>query len=156
MSTTEIPTKGLISVIVVGIGLQTGAATDNTMLFGMWDASAAAGPYRTNAYRVHIQKLDATSAPPLLRLRWIANGEQHDTGANIEIWDPGRVYRWRVEWGSGPLGNSVQIFLDDVPIILQQYIREYSPKTHWIELGIEQRRQSVVGAVYSNVRIGRR
>lgn len=152
----EVPTITTGYVEFETTGLQTGAATDNTMLFGMWDASAAAGPYRTNAYRVHIQKLDATSPPPFLRLRWIANGEQHDTGANIEIWDPGRVYRWRLEWGAGPLGNAVQVFLDDVPIILQQYTREYSPKTHWIELGIEQRRQSVVGAVYSNVRIGSR
>ncbi len=151
----EVPTLASGYVEWQNTGLTTvNPAPDNFMLFGMWDPSA--GPYRQNAFRVHLQKLDANAQAPFLRLRWIANGEQHDTGANIEIWDPGRVYRWRVVWGSGPLGNTVQVFLDDVPIILQQYIREYSPKTHWIELGIEQRRQSVVGAVYSNVRIGRR
>ena len=138
-------------------GLQTtNPAPDNVMLIGMWDASTEAGPYRTNAFRVHLRKLDDTQEPPFLRLRWIANGEQHDIGANIQFWDPGRVYRWRMEWGSGPLGNAVQIFLDDVPIILQQYTRDYTPKRHWIELGVEERHESVVGAVYSNVRIGRR
>jgi hypothetical protein len=139
------------------IGLRTtNPAPDNVMLLGMWDGSPEAGPYRTNAYRVHLRKLDATLEPPFLRLRWIANGEQHDTGANVQFWDPGRVYRWRVEWGPGPLGNAVQVFLDDVPIILQQYTRDYAPKRHWIELGVEERRESIVGVVYSNVRIGRR
>jgi hypothetical protein len=61
---------------------------------------------------------------------------------------------------SGVLGRwetrSSQVFLDDVPILLQQYTREYAPKEHRIELGVEERRESIVGAVYSNVRIGRR
>jgi hypothetical protein len=134
----------------------TNPAPDNVMLLGMYDASPEAGPYRTNAFRVHLRKLDSTQEPPFLRLRWIANGEQHDTGANIELWEPGRVYRWRVEWGPGALGNAVQVFLDDVPILLQQYTREYAPKEHRIELGVEERRESIVGVVYSNVRIGRR
>ena len=84
------------------------------------------------------------------------NGYYIDTGTNIQYWDPGRVYRWRMEWGSGPLGNTVQVFLDDVPILLQQYTRDYTPKVHWIELGVEERRESIVGTVYANVRIGRR
>ena len=139
------------------LGLNTtNPAPDNVMLFGMWDASPEAGPYRTNAFRVHLRKLDVNAEPPFLRLRWIANGEQHDTGANVEMWDPGRVYRWRLEWGPGPLGNAVQVFLDDVPIILQQYTRDYRPARHWIEFGVEERRESIVGAVYSHVRIGGR
>jgi len=134
----------------------TNPAPDNVMLLGMLDASPEAGPYRTNAFRVHLRKLDDTQEPPFLRLQWIANGEQHDTGANIQFWDPGRVYRWRLEWGSGPLGNAVQVFLDDVPIVLQQYTRDYRPARHWIEFGVEERRESIVGVVYSGVRIGRR
>ena len=138
-------------------GLQTtNPAPDNVMLFGMWDRSPEAGPYRTNAFRVHLRKLDDTLEPPFLRLRWIANGEQHDTGANVQFWDPGRVYRWRVEWGPSGLGNTVQVFLDGAPILLQQYTRDYAPKQHWIEFGVEERRESIVGAVYSNVRIGSR
>lgn len=134
----------------------TNPAPDNVMLLGMYDGSPDAGPYRTNAFRMHLRKLDDTLEPPLLRLRWIANGEEHDTGANIEFWEPGRVYRWRIEWGPGALGNTVQVFLDDVPILLQQYTRDYAPKQHRIELGVEERRESIVGAIYSNVRIGRR
>jgi hypothetical protein len=134
----------------------TNPAPDNVMLVGMYDGSPDAGPYRTNAFRMHLRKLDDTLEPPLLRLRWIANGEEHDTGANVEFWEPGRVYRWRVEWGPGALGNTVQVFLDDVPILFQQYTRDYAPKQHRIELGVEERRESIVGAIYSNVRIGRR
>jgi hypothetical protein len=138
-------------------GLRTAnPAPDSVMLLGMYDASPDAGPYRTNAFRMHLRKLDSTQEPPFLRLRWIANGEQHDTGANLSLWEPGRVYRWRVEWGPESLGNAVQVFLDDVPILLQQYARDYAPKEHRIELGVEERRESIVGAVYSNVRIGRR
>ena len=134
----------------------TNPAPDNVMLLGMWDASPEAGPYRTNAFRMHLRKLDDTQEPPFLRLRWIANGEQHDTGANVQFWDPGRVYRWRVEWGPSGLGNVVQVFLDGAPIMLQQYTRDYAPERHWIELGVEERHESIVGAVYSNVRIGRK
>jgi hypothetical protein len=134
----------------------TNPAPDNVMLLGMWDGSPEAGPYRTNAYRVHLRKLDDTQEPPLLRLRWIANGEQNDTGANVQFWDPGRIYRWRIEWGPTGLGNTAQVFLDGAPIMLQQYTRNYAPKRHWIELGVEERRESIVGVVYSNVRIGRR
>ncbi len=89
----------------------TNPEPEGVMLFGMWDASPEAGPYRTNAYRVHLRKLDDTGEPPFLRLRFIANGEQHDTGANISFWDPGRVYRWRIEWGPSSLGNTVQVFV---------------------------------------------
>jgi hypothetical protein len=131
----------------------TNPAPDNVMLLGMWDASPEAGPYRTNAFRMHLRKLDDTQEPPFLRLRWIANGEQHDTGANVQFWDPGRVYRWRMEWGPSGLGNVVQVFLDGAPIMLQQYTRDYAPKRHWIELGVEERRESIVDAVYSNVSI---
>jgi len=134
----------------------TNPAPDNVMLLGMWDASPEAGPYRTNAFRLHLRKLDDTQEPPFLRLRWIANGEQHDTGANVQFWDPGHVYRWRIEWGPTGLGNAAQVFLDGAPIMLQQYTRDYAPKRHLIELGVEERRESMVGAVYSNIRIGRR
>ena len=52
--------------------------------------------------------------------------------------------------------GSQRVFLDEVPIILQQYTRDYRPARHWIEFGVEERRESIVGAVYSHVRIGGR
>ena len=36
----------------------------------------------------------------------------------------------------------------------QNYTNIYRPATHWIELGIESRKESIVGIVYSNVKIG--
>jgi hypothetical protein len=132
----------------------TNAAPNNHMLFGMWDPSA--GVYRDNAYRVHLQKLDTNHNPPYLRLRWIANGEEHDEGVNINIWEPGTVYSWRIEWGPSADGNTARVFLNGDAVILAGYGRTYRPNTHWIELGIAERAESVVGAVYANVRIGRR
>lgn len=136
-------------------GLRTSnPAPDNYMLFGMWDPLA--GVYRDNAYRVHLQKLDTNHNPPYLRLRWIANGEEHNAGADINTWEPGTVYRWRIEWGPGAEGNTVRVFLDDEPVILERYGRAYRPNVHYIELGIAERGESIAGAVYANVRIGRR
>ncbi|MFQ5789008.1 MAG: hypothetical protein ACE5JI_00880 [Acidobacteriota bacterium] len=122
------------------------------MLFGMWDPSR--GAYRANPFRVHIQKLDANHNPPYVRLRWIANGEQHDEGFDFLDWDPERVYQWRIEWGPEGSTNVVRVFLDGSAIIRVDYSRAYQPETHWVELGIAERRESVVGAVYANVRIG--
>jgi hypothetical protein len=42
-------------------------------------------------------KLD-TPQPPYIRLRWIANGEQHDKGYNF-MDEAGTVYRWRSSGG---------------------------------------------------------
>ena len=136
-------------------GLRTNnPAPDQYMLFGMWDPSS--GVYRDNAYRVHLQKLDANHNPPYLRLRWIANGEEHNAGTDIDFWQPGTIYRWRIEWGPGAEGNTVRVFLDGDPVILERYSRTYRPNLHYIELGIAERAESVVGTVYSNVQIGRR
>jgi hypothetical protein len=40
-------------------------------------------------------------------------------------------------------------------VITVNYDRTYAPDVHFIELGIAERGESVVGVRYSNVRIGR-
>lgn len=124
------------------------------MLFGMWDPTR--GNYRTNPFRVHIQKLDTNHNPPYIRLRWISDGEQHDIGYNFLGWNPQQQYHWRIEWGSEGTGHIVWVFLDGQVIIEESYNRSYSPDVHWVELGIAERDESIVGAVYANVRIGAR
>jgi hypothetical protein len=37
-----------------------------------------------------------------------------------------------------------------------RYNRPYQPNTHWVELGIEDRGESVIDAVYRNLAIVRR
>jgi hypothetical protein len=32
----------------------------------------------------------------------------------------------------------------------------YRPSTHWIELGVKDRKESIIGVIYSNVKIGPR
>lgn len=126
---------------------------DQFMLFGMWDPSA--GPYRANPYRVHIQKLHPNPHnPPYLRLRWIANGEQHDEGSNFLAWNPSRTYRFRLEWGPSGSGNRVRVYVDGGLEIDVSYNRAYRPDVHFMELGIAERGESVVGATYSNLRVG--
>ena len=128
---------------------------DSTLLFGMWDPSA--GGYRANPYRVHVQKLwNNPHNPPFIRLRWIAGGELHDGGFNFTDWDPGVTYTWRLEWGPEEGANTAKLFLDDQEIIQVRYGRQYLPNTHWIEFGVQERNESVIDAVYKNIRIGTR
>jgi hypothetical protein len=87
-------------------------------------------------------------------LRWISGGEQHDTGYQFEAWDPEQVYQWRLEWGPGASANEVRVYLDGQLIIERTYRKRYSPDVHWVELGIAERVESIVGTIYANVRIG--
>ena len=124
-------------------------------LFGMWDPSK--GPYRENPYRVHVRKLDEQGHnPPWLRLRFISGGDQRDVGYDFLDWIPNRVYRWRVEWGPGGSGNEARVLLDGRVVIRTGYGPAYRPEEHWIEMGVEERAESIVGVTYRNVRIGRR
>ncbi len=129
-------------------------AGDQFMLLGMWDPTK--GRYRTNPYRVHVQKLDTNHNAPFVRLRWIANGDENDGGFNFLNWNPDRVYQWRLEWGPEGEAHVVRLFLNGQSIIRVNYERAYDPSTLYVELGIEERQESVVGAVYRNVRIGPR
>jgi hypothetical protein len=125
---------------------------DQYMLFGMWDPNR--GDYRTNPFRVHIQKLDQNHNSPYVRLRWISNGEQHDVGNNFLGWDPTRLYRWRIQWGPSGSGNQVDVFLDGARVMSTQYGPAYAPAQHLVELGIAERVESIVGVRYSNLEIG--
>jgi hypothetical protein len=132
---------------------ESNAADDQFMLFGMWDPSA--GPFRENPFRVNLQKLHPPHNKPYLRVRWISDGEQHDEGSNFYAWESSRRYRWRVEWGPEGGGNRARVLLDGQELITIHYDRTYAPDVHFIELGIAERGESVVGAKYSNVQIGR-
>jgi hypothetical protein len=130
------------------------SSADTYILFGMWDPSL--GDYRDNPFRVHIQKLDDNHNRPYVRLRWIANGEQHDKGFNFMDWDPRSVYEWRIDWGPGGGRNAVRVYLNGQLIIEVRYTEYYRPQTHWIELGVAERHESCVGAIFSNFRVGTR
>jgi hypothetical protein len=122
------------------------------MLFGMWDPSR--GAYRENPYRVNLQKLDAGHNSPYFRVRWIVDGEQYDFGNDFEEWDLFKTYTIRVEWGPGIGSQIVKVYLDGVEQFSQTYDNIYRPATHWIELGIEDRKESIVGIIYSDLKIG--
>jgi hypothetical protein len=132
-----------------------GATDDSHMLFGMWDPSA--GGFRANPYRVNVQKLwGPVHNPPWLRFRWISSGRLEDAGSNFNAWDPGETYTFRVQWGPAAGANTARVFLDGVEVMQIRYNRPYQPNTHWIEFGIQERGESVIDAVYSNIIIGRR
>jgi hypothetical protein len=122
------------------------------MLFGMWDPSA--GGYRENPFRVNLQKLDSTHQSPYFRVRWITNREQYDFGNDFQEWDLFKTYRIRVEWGPGIGSQIVKVYLDGVEQFSQTYVNIYRPSAHWIELGIQERKESIIGVIYSNVKIG--
>jgi hypothetical protein len=123
-------------------------------LFGMWDPSR--GDYRENPYRVGLQKLDSGHNSPYFRLRWISNGEQYDFGNDFEEWDLFHTYRIRIEWGPGVGSQIVRVYMDGVFQYSQTYVNIYRPSTHWIELGIKERKESIIGVIYSNLKIGPR
>ncbi len=150
----EVPTlsSGWLEFSTSGLR-ESNAEEDQFMLFGMWDPSA--GPYRENPFRVNLQKLHPPHNRPYLRVRWISDGEQHDEGSNFYAWDSRKNYRWRIEWGPEGGGNVARVLLDGQELITIHYNRTYAPDIHFIELGIAERGESVVGAKYSNVRVGR-
>ena len=41
-------------------------------------------------------------------------------------------------------------------VIRARYGPAYQPAEHWIEMGVEERAESIVGVVFRNVSIGRR
>ena len=150
----EVPpmTRGWVEFDTSGLRPEN-PSHDQFMLFGMWDPTA--GPFRANPFRVNIQKLHPNPHnPPYLRLRWIANGEQHDDGANFFAWDPSQIYRWRLEWGPEGSSNRARLFLDGALMIEIAYSRAYRPNVHFIELGVGERGESIVGVRYSNLVIG--
>jgi hypothetical protein len=152
----EVPTVGSGYVQWQNLGLTPQGANDAShMLFGMWDPTA--GAYTRNPFRVHVQKLwGPTHNPPFLRLRWISQGRLEEAEFNFTNWNPTQVYTWRVDWGPSGGAFAARVFLDGVEIMSTRYDRAYLPNTHWIELGIEQRHESVIDAIYRNFAVVRR
>jgi hypothetical protein len=138
------------------VGLtRTGANDASHMLFGMWDPTE--GRFRVNAFRVNVQKLwGPTHNPPYLRFRWISGGLLEDASSNFHAWDPETTYSWRVQWGPAEGAHTAKVFLNGIERMHIRYQRAYLPNTHWIEFGIQERGESVIGAIYSNIIIGRR
>jgi hypothetical protein len=155
----EVPTirQGYVEFQVTNL-TQLNPVSEKRHVFIMWDPTR--GDYTTNAFRVNIHKLDtATVRFDTLRLRWISNGEQRDTGYDFTGWRPDQIYTWRIEWGSFPELTSsqrVRVLLDGVVIMERNYDNVYAPARHWIELGCAPRQESLEQAIYSNVRIGTR
>jgi hypothetical protein len=137
------------------VGLTPQGIADSRMFFGMWDPTA--GNYRTNAFRVNLQHAwPPDHNPPWIRLRWISQGHQEDGGYNFNTFDPGRVYTWRIEWGPEGEDELARVSLDGVEVIRLPYLHSYQPNVHWIELGIEDRHESIIGLVYRNFAVVRR
>jgi hypothetical protein len=152
----EVPTVENGYVEWQNLGLTPRGVNDNShMLFGMWDPTA--GGFRQNAFRVHLQKLwNNPHNPPFVRFRWISQGREEEAGYNFTNWDPGTVYTFRVDWGPAAGANTARVYLDGVEIMQIRYNRLYQPNTHYIELGIEERGESVIDAIYRNFAVVRR
>jgi hypothetical protein len=70
------------------------------------------------------------------------------------------VYPWRIEWGTYPdpgiPSQQARVYLEGIQIMERNYDRPYRPKVFWIELGNQERAESLEEAIFSNVRIGSR
>jgi hypothetical protein len=152
----EVPTIENGYVQWQNVGLTPRGANDAShMLFGMWDPTA--GAYRQNPFRVHLQKLwPNPHNPPFLRFRWISQGREEEAVSNFTDWNPAQAYTWRVDWGPSGGANIARVFLDGAEIMSLGYNRPYQPETHYIELGVQERHESVIDAIYRNLTIVRR
>jgi hypothetical protein len=130
--------------------------SDKRNLLIMWDPTA--GDYTENPYRVHIAKYDTRLVNRWhVRLRFISQGREANTGINIYNWDPNQIYNWRMEWGAFPdivESQRVRVLLDGQEIMVRNYDPIYNPATHWIELGMAPRSETLEQAIFSNVKIG--
>jgi hypothetical protein len=152
----EIPTtsNGFLEFEAMGLRPQN-YERQAYMLFAMWDPEG--GEFRTNPFRVNVQKLDTSHLSPYMRLRFISRRDEQNTGFHKLDWDPNHRYRFRLEWGPGEDRNEARFYIDGAEVMSVIYKPEYLPGTHWVELGVnESRNESLIGAIYSNVRIGRR
>ena len=152
----EVPTVTNGYVQWQNVGLTPKGANDAShMLFGMWDPSA--GGFRQNPFRVHVQKLwNNPHNPPFMRFRWISQGREDEAGVNFTNWNPGQVYVFRIDWGPAGSANRARVFLDGIEIMSIGYNRTYAPNTHFIELGVGERGESVIDAIYRNFTVVRR
>ena len=127
------------------------------MLISMWNPEK--GDYTTNPFRMHLQKLDKTTAKfNDVRLRWISRTQETNTGISFYDFEPEINYSWRIEWGTFPGISSqhVKVFLDGYEILNRHYDRPYSLNPHWVELGNCEREETLEQAIWSNLRIGTR
>jgi hypothetical protein len=151
----EVPSMESGYVQWQNIGLTPQGIADSRMIFGMWDP--AAGRFRTNPFRVNLQhNWPPDHNPPWLRLRWISQGRQEDAGSNFNGWNPATLYTWRVEWGPEGEDEAARVLLDGVEMMKLGYLHSYQPETQWIELGIDERHESVINLVYRNFVVVRR
>ena len=122
----------------------------------MWDPTA--GDYTQNPFRVHIAKYDTRLVNfGYLRLRFISNGQETNDRNDFFAWNPNRIYTFRLEWGAFPAVVSSQrarVLLDGSTVLVRNYDNIYRPSTHWVELGMAPRSESLEQALYSNVTIG--
>ena len=122
----------------------------------MWDPSR--GDYTENPFRVHIAKFDTRLVNRWhMRLRFISNGQETNTGIDLFDWDPNRTYHFRLAWGAFPSIVSSQrarVILDGREIMARNYDNLYRPATHWVELGMAPRSETLEHVTYSNVTIG--
>ena len=153
----EIPTttNGFVEFQVTNLR-NPNPRSDKRNLMIMWDPTR--GDYTENPFRVHIAKFDTNLVSRWhMRLRFIANGEETNTGINFFDWDPNRIYSFRLEWGAFPAivsSQRVQVLMDGRVIMTRNYDNLYRPSTHWVELGMGPRNESLEQALYSNVTIG--
>jgi hypothetical protein len=119
---------------------------DTKQLLSMWDPTR--GDLTENPFRVTVQK---DGPGDFIRLRFITQGQQRDDKQRAPGWDPAHLYKFRVEWD----GSSARVLIDDQERLSINYTRRYLPARHYIELGAASRAETLEGAIYSNVRIGR-
>lgn len=148
--------NGFVEFDVIGLRNPNPGQPHKRNLMIMWDPTA--GDYTENPFRVHIAKFDTRLVNRWhLRLRFISNREETNTGINKFDWNPRRIYNFRLEWGRFPAVTTTQrarVLLDGQPIMVRNYDNVYRPNQHVVELGMAPRFETLELVTFSNVVIG--
>jgi hypothetical protein len=126
------------------LGLTPQGIADSRMFFGMWDPTA--GNFRTNPFRVNLQHNwpPTTIRPDPTPLD--LPGPSGRRGLQLTDWDPARSIPGASNGAPDGEDELARVLPDGVEVIRLPYNHGYLPNTHRIELGIEERKESIIGS----------
>ncbi len=153
----EIPTtpNGFVEFQVTNLR-NPNPRSEKRNLMIMWDPTR--GDYTENPFRVHIAKFDTnlvtagtcvsdSSRTDKKRIRGSTSLTGTPTTSTRFVWN-GAPFRL------SSAASGYKVLMDGREIMTRNYDNLYQPSTHWVELGMGPRNESLEQALYSNVTIG--
>lgn len=133
--------------------------------FSMGDASKFNDftAFRDDPWKMHLEiRADVPGAVKLIWRRGCNTTEACDNMHNPRIamnWSASKVYHFTLAWGGGNMSVNICEY-NGASCVATMYTGTgtgpYNPSNHRVEIGTRPRGESLIGAIYRNVRIGPR